>query len=499
MDTDTKKRSKAFYITFFVVIVLLIVGYFLLFRNGGVFSTKGTSSEQKSFFPLLGSSKKTVTPVETPTAPGGVEINTETSTDGAVPLFNPIPGPNGKSPIVTLSATPKVLDTKGGKVKLVWRGENVTSCIPSWTGKKTTKTSGTSSDITLTKPKLFSIACTNGVSTASATAQVSIVGATTLGISLFANPSILDTEGKVRLSWTSNTSTKSCTPSWTNKKSDREGDVSITVSESKTFSISCTDGTTTEFAEVDVVVTDFYSNITECNDGLDNDADKNVDIADSGCHADFDETNESSYNPKINSESRAPIAETDDHCKALDENPLKFTDAEKRKLNALLRQFYRIAPLLKTQDDINDEYSAKEGYIDLYKEAVSLTKQCYDQQYPTENNAARVAIGATPNYTGPLEKKTNPYFAPDGVQNSTSYITQKYRESKFTSLQNALIANQMVVINKLDAKAKSATTNAQKILFAQLIKYEQTILDGYRNVALSAGEFEFIEKILQIW
>ena len=502
METNSHKRSRAFIITFIAVIILLIVGYFLLFKDGGVFSTKGTSSEQKSFFPLLGSSKKKAEKVESPTAPDGTPIGTETSIDGAVPLFNPVPGPNGKEPRVTLSATPKILDAKGGNVKLTWKGENVSSCIPSWTGKRIAQTSGTSNELTVKKTRLFSIACTNGITTTGATVQVSVVGSSTLGIALFANPDVLDSAGKVKLSWTSNNSVKTCTPSWTNRKNDSEGDATVTVNESKTFSINCTDGTTFEIAEVDVIVTEFYSNIRECNDGLDNDGDKTTDMADSSCHTDFDATNEATYNPRISPESRSPVSQADDHCKALDENPLKFTDAEKRELDKLLRQFYRVAPKLKTQDDVLAEYSAREGYIDLYKEARDLTQQCFNQRYPVENNANRVAVGATPNYTGPQETKTNPYYQPAGVVSSPTYITEAYQDTKFKNWENKVIALHMATLAELDAKiqsAKAAKNKAREILFTQLQKYEQNQLNNFIDLARRRNEFIQIQTILQIW
>ena len=499
MEPQHNSRKRAITITIIVVAILLLVVY-ILSQTTTIFGTKGSSTSNKSFIPLLGTSKqKAVNPIdqgEEVTLPTGTVTQT---TGGGEPTNNPLPTPNGKGPFVVLSVTPKTLPVAGGKIKLTWQGENVISCIPRWTGKKITQTSGTSNEITVKKTRVFGISCANGQGQqASASTQVT-VGENALQVSLRATPNTLIESGNVVLTWTSKSTVKSCTPGWTNKKDAAQGEVTVPVSQSQTFLISCTDGALTEIAEADVVVGSFEKT-PQCRDGVDNDGDNAVDALDSACHSNFDASDDTSYVPTIADEARLPTETTNaDRCKIVDDNPLTFTDVEKRQLDLLLRQFYRIAPNLKTEDDVVFEKEARLGYIDLVKEVKSLTKQCYAQQYPAENNAVRVALGATPNYTGPLEKKTNPYFQPDGVVSSPSYITKSYIESKFTAQQNTMIAQQALVVSKLDAKIKSAQTNAQAILFTQLRNYEQNILDQFKNNISTANQFILIEKLLQVW
>jgi hypothetical protein len=79
------------------------------------------------------------------------------------------------------------------------------------------------------------------------------------------------------------------------------------------------------------------------------------------------------------------------------DDSLVFTAAEQTKLEDLLRQYYLLAPSLKTDGDISVLLNSKlrnQGTID---DATALTKQCVSQK-------------ADPAYTGPQEVKDNPYF-----------------------------------------------------------------------------------------
>lgn len=73
-----------------------------------------------------------------------------------------------------------------------------------------------------------------------------------------------------------------------------------------------------------------------------------------------------------------PTPETTKQCN-FDDYKLKFTDAEQEELDKLLREFYKIASSIKTEDDINAENEAKLSYIGLVDEARDLTTQCYEQ------------------------------------------------------------------------------------------------------------------------
>ncbi len=62
------------------------------------------------------------------------------------------------------------------------------------------------------------------------------------------------------------------------------------------------------------------------------------------------------------------------------DQPLEFTDSEKKTLEELTRSFYLLAPTIKTQDDVDlsaSEYVQQSEFVDQVKE---LTGQCYDQK-----------------------------------------------------------------------------------------------------------------------
>jgi len=55
------------------------------------------------------------------------------------------------------------------------------------------------------------------------------------------------------------------------------------------------------------VTIDVNPPITQCNDKLDNDSDDRIDSADPACHTDYDASNEESYDPSIDNESRVDM------------------------------------------------------------------------------------------------------------------------------------------------------------------------------------------------
>jgi hypothetical protein len=79
------------------------------------------------------------------------------------------------------------------------------------------------------------------------------------------------------------------------------------------------------------------------------------------------------------------------------DDSLIFTAAEQTKLDDLLRQYYLLAPSLKTDGDISVLLSSKLRDQSTIDDATALTKQCISQK-------------ADPAYTGPQAVKDNPYF-----------------------------------------------------------------------------------------
>lgn len=131
-----------------------------------------------------------------------------------------------------------------------------------------------------------------------------------------------------------------------------------------------------------------YKYVTECSDGKDNDKDGVIDSADDDCHFDNNAKNPRSYvatytreagsknvNPTINPTD--PTGKKTISCD-IEEVPLVFTAEEQAQLDELTREFYRLAPQLKTENDIIAEISSKQGYDDIITNAKELTKQCWD-------------------------------------------------------------------------------------------------------------------------
>ncbi len=137
---------------------------------------------------------------------------------------------------------------------------------------------------------------------------------------------------------------------------------------------------------------------TQCNNGLDDDSDGSIDRDDSSCHTDYDENNFYSYDNTLDDESRVKTEDTEENkCRVVDENPLEFTNAEKSKLEELLRKFYLIAPTLKTEDDIILAYNEIERYQNFVSQIDELTKMCNEQKSDS-------------SYTGPQTVYGNPWY-----------------------------------------------------------------------------------------
>ncbi len=90
------------------------------------------------------------------------------------------------------------------------------------------------------------------------------------------------------------------------------------------------------------------------------------------------------------------------------DDPLVFTDAEKTELEALLKDYYAISYLLKTEDDIELLQGDLKTNTDLVARAETLNTQCIAQK-------------ADYRYSGPKTIKSNPYYN-TAVDSITPYV-----------------------------------------------------------------------------
>ncbi len=108
-----------------------------------------------------------------------------------------------------------------------------------------------------------------------------------------------------------------------------------------------------------------------------------------------------------------------------DENPklcqvdyeLEYTDAEKDELAELLRQYYLIAPELKTAEEVAMINADIKRNQDLIDRADTLTLQCKDQK-------------ADPKYEGPRAVKNNPYYGDLNIK-PEFYAPKQFNDLEF--------------------------------------------------------------------
>lgn len=96
---------------------------------------------------------------------------------------------------------------------------------------------------------------------------------------------------------------------------------------------------------------------------------------------------------------------------------LEYTDAEKDELTELLRQYYLIAPELKTADEVAMINADIKRSQDLIDRADTLTLQCKEQK-------------ANIKYEGPRATKNNPYYGDLNVK-PEFYAPKQFNDLEF--------------------------------------------------------------------
>ncbi len=171
------------------------------------------------------------------------------------------------------------------------------------------------------------------------------------------------------------------------------------------------------------------ASITECSDGVDNDADQLMDIADPGCHTDFNASNNLSYDSSLNDESRKKDNSQTAIGGMCPDDPLVFTEDEKAELAVLLRQYYLLAPSLRIEDDVTLLDYDNQTNEELVKQATTLISDCKAQK-------------SRPGYTGPKEVKDNPYYQSAGTSvTSTGSTTTTTSSGTVTCIPGYTLIN----------------------------------------------------------
>ncbi|HJS21852.1 MAG TPA: hypothetical protein VJ764_04290 [Steroidobacteraceae bacterium] len=161
------------------------------------------------------------------------------------------------APTLTLTANPTAV-MPGGNSTLTWSSANTTSCTASggWTGTKATSGNQVIGNITATAT--YSLQCTGAGGNISRSAQVTVSNnpppAPTVNLS--ASPTSVAVNDSAMLNWTSTNAT-SCTASgaWTGTKAAQGSESTGALSNTATYSLSCTGAGGTASDSVTVTVT----------------------------------------------------------------------------------------------------------------------------------------------------------------------------------------------------------------------------------------------------
>jgi hypothetical protein len=238
--------------------------------SGGKDATNGTHSESTG--PLTANKTYSMTCM----GAGGDVTKSVTVSVTAAP--NP-------APTLTFYASPTAI-LEGDASMLSWWTTDATSCEASgdWTGVR--DTSGAESTGVLTAGKTYTLTCAGSGGSVTKTVSVSVYGVPSL--SLVATPIVVARGASSLLTWTT-ANVSSCTASgdWLGSKSATGGNEAQTnIQNDETYTISCLDlGGETITANATV-------RLSACSDGMDNDGDGKIDMADLGCAdtSDNDET-----------------------------------------------------------------------------------------------------------------------------------------------------------------------------------------------------------------
>ncbi len=295
-------------------------------------------------------------------------------------------------PTVKLTATPKMVE-EGETSTLTWTSENAVSCKLSGGDITSTDLNNTKGIKTkpLTQSMMYTVACTGKNKSVIPSSEFVVVNPDpklpSVTVTAVKNP--IDYDTKATIKWESKNTT-SCNAGTGNGTGVKGTFQTASLKADKSFTVSCIGPSGVANGSININVNedtsgtnpdDNTSGKPQCSDGVDNDGDKDIDIADSNCHEGGDITKP--YVPDHDSESvPAPLKDTApvvNSCSLIEKNPLVFTEEEKARLDVLLRKFYLISSTLRTEEDIATIYNEIEQQKNFIKQTSLLTKQCYMQ------------------------------------------------------------------------------------------------------------------------
>jgi hypothetical protein len=194
--------------------------------SGGWSGTKATSGNQT----ISNLTNNTMFTLQCTGGGGSAQQSVTVTVTGAPP-----------APTVTLSANPTTVGS-GQSSALTWSSTNATSCTASggWSGTKAT--SGNQSTGALSATTMFTLACTGSGGTAQRSVTVTVSsGPAAPTVTLNANPTAVNVNGTSTLTWSSTNAT-SCTASggWTGSKSTSGTETTGALSNTTSYTLSCT-------------------------------------------------------------------------------------------------------------------------------------------------------------------------------------------------------------------------------------------------------------------
>ncbi len=165
------------------------------------------------------------------------------------------PGPGNQPPTVSLSANPTSISS-GGSATLSWSTADADSCQASnaWSGSRAV--AGSESVGPLTSDSTFTLECSNAQGSTSTSVTVSVAAPGAPTVSLSADSNSVPRDSSVMLSWSSqNTDSCSASGDWSGNKSTSGSEPVGPLSQSSSFTITCTGSGNSVSETVNVAVT----------------------------------------------------------------------------------------------------------------------------------------------------------------------------------------------------------------------------------------------------
>lgn len=402
---NSPKKSKAFIITFIIILILLLVGYYLYKNRTQIFSTKGSSTVNRIFSPLLGTSKdktvdmvpnqesnknKIVDVITTVDQYGNKVILAEAGEDISRGDAVYISGFNDNGKPIIMKA---IANDKNKSLVLGVAGENIPKGS---TGNiiiegqlnnfNTSRKEGTIWAVNnplYLSDTIYGGMTKNAPKTPSFTVAIGgvvkvdpITGIIQIGD--LSNSLNKDSNKNLNTQLLKDSSLAGLSAFW----------VAVFGADSYKGLVYDTNGNSFDFTGYDTGGGFVFNPITLPNTSTGS----TTGTTNTGTSTETG-TGTGTTDTETGTSSK-DTSSTENKCLLIEQNPLEFTADEKARLDTLLRKFYLISSSLRTTDDIATIYNEIEQQNIFINQTKNLTAQCYAQiDYAASGNKMNAGYG----------------------------------------------------------------------------------------------------------